>query len=173
MKDTIDGIQGDLEHVRPGSDPSGVAVTGRLLRLARHIEQQREMQLRSLGLTPADYDVLATLRRREGQTGVNPRNLQRALLVTSGGMTKRLDRLESAGLLERRPDPTDRRGVLIRLSRKGRSCIDRALDVMLETERRVVADAIPKTADRDRLIVLLRRLLHHLEEPEADARPGH
>jgi DNA-binding MarR family transcriptional regulator len=163
VEDRIDGIRSDLARTRPGLDSSGVAITGRLLDLARHVTAHREAQLRAFDLTAADYDVLATLRRRAGTTGLNPRDVQRAVMVTSGGMTKRLDRLEQAGLIERRPDPNDRRGVLVRLTSQGHSTIDQALDAMLDAERSALERALPKQADRARLEDLLRRLLLALE----------
>jgi DNA-binding MarR family transcriptional regulator len=159
VEDRIDGIRTDLARTRPGLDSSGVAITGRLLDLARHVTAQREAELQAFDLTVADYDVLATLRRRAGEAGLNPRDVQRAVMVTSGGMTKRLDRLEQAGLIERRPDPTDRRGVLIRLTPQGRSTIDKALDAMLGVERQTLERAITDDADRARLEELLRQLL--------------
>jgi DNA-binding MarR family transcriptional regulator len=159
VEDRIDGIRTDLARTRPGLDSSGVAITGRLLDLARHVTAQREAELQAFDLTVADYDVLATLRRRAGEAGLNPRDVQRAVMVTSGGMTKRLDRLEQAGLIERRPDPTDRRGVLIRLTPQGRSAIDKALDAMLGVERQTLERAITDEADRARLEELLRQLL--------------
>jgi DNA-binding MarR family transcriptional regulator len=139
--------------------PLVFAITGRLLDLARHVTAQREAELQAFDLTVADYDVLATLRRRAGEAGLNPRDVQRAVMVTSGGMTKRLDRLEQAGLIERSPDPTDRRGVLIRLTPQGRSTIDKALDAMLGVERQTLERAITDEADRARLEELLRQLL--------------
>jgi DNA-binding MarR family transcriptional regulator len=172
VDDRIDGIRQDLERIRPGSDTSAVAVTGRVLHLARHVTAQREAELRAFNLTVADYDVLATLRRRAGDTGLNPRDVQRAVMVTSGGTTKRLDRLQQAGLVERHPDPTDRRGVLIRLTHHGRSTIDKTLDAMLDVERRALERAIPDQADRTRLEDLLRQLLVAFEHSEqADAAP--
>ncbi len=167
--DPLDRIQADLARVLPGEDTSGVAVTGRLLRLARQVEDRREQRLRDFGLTPADYDVLATLRRRSGSRGLNPGEVQRAVMVTSGGMTKRLDRLEQAGLLERRPDPDDRRGVRVRLTRSGRSTIDRSLRAVLAMERDLVAAAVPAASDRGRLTSLLRQLLVALEPPDDGA----
>lgn len=167
--DRIDRIRADLARVVPEHDTAGLAVTGRLLRLARLVEDRRGERLRELGLTPADYDVLATLRRRSGTRGLNPGDIQRAVMVTSGGMTKRLDRLQEAGLVERRPDPDDRRGVRIRLTRRGRTVIDRALRDLLAVERDLVAAAIPADADRERLADLLRRLLVALEPSGDDA----
>lgn len=166
--DRIDRIRSDLARVLPGHDTAGLAVTGRLLRLARLVEDRREERLRELGLTPADYDVLATLHRRSGPGGLNPGDVQRTVMVSSGGMSKRLDRLEAAGLVERRPDPDDRRGVRIRLTRRGRTVIRRAMEDLLSMERDLVSDAMPADAERDQLARLLRQLLLALEPLDQD-----
>jgi DNA-binding MarR family transcriptional regulator len=168
MSDAVDGIRQDLAQVRPGLDASGLDVTGRVLRLARHLEARRDRELATFGLTLADFDVLATLRRRAGSAGLNPREVQRAVMVTSGGLTKRLDRLEQAGWIERRPDPDDRRGVRVRLTPAGRATIDRALDLVLADERHLVESVVPRATDRDRLVGLLRAFLTTMEaEPDA------
>jgi DNA-binding MarR family transcriptional regulator len=85
----------------------------------------------------------------------------KATMLSSGGMTKRLDRLVAAGLVERRPDPTDRRGTLVRLSRKGRACIDRALEAHIANEERLLGPL--SAVDRRSLDRLLRRLLSGLD----------
>ena len=77
------------------------------------------------GLQPGWFDLLATLRRAGAPYELNPTQLMQATMLSSGGMTKRLDRMAEAGLVERRADPTDRRGTLVRLTRRGRSTIDR------------------------------------------------
>jgi DNA-binding MarR family transcriptional regulator len=87
-----------------------------------------------------------------------------ATMLSSGGITKRLDRLAEAGLIERRPDPADRRGTLVRLTRKGRSAIDRALEGHLANEERLLLALAP--GDQRRLDRLLRRLLGSLEAGE-------
>jgi DNA-binding MarR family transcriptional regulator len=87
--------------------------------------------------------------------------LMRATLLSSGGMTKRLDRLEEAGLIERRPDPDDRRGTRVRLTRRGKATIDRALATHVANEELLLADFSP--AERAELDRLLRRLLVRLE----------
>ena len=81
-------------------------------------------------------------------------------------MTKRLDRLEEAGLVERRPDPADRRGTLVRLTRRGKSVIDRAVEAHVANEERLLGPL--RAADRRALDGLLRKLLSDLERAEAD-----
>jgi DNA-binding MarR family transcriptional regulator len=93
----------------------------------------------------------------------------RTMMLSSGGMTKRLDRLADAGLIERRPDPNDRRGTLVRLTGRGKSTIDTLLPIHLTNEQRLLAPLDPaqqRTLDR-----LLRSLLANLEQPQrADRR---
>jgi DNA-binding MarR family transcriptional regulator len=158
-EDIIDRITRDLVEIGVEVDTSGLAVTGRILRLARNVESARDRLLRAFGLSVADFDVMATLRRRAAPTGLKTKHLQTAVMITSGGMTKRLDRLESAGLIERHPDPQDRRGVLITLTTEGRLLIDKALPVLLREEAKMIGDAIGNARDRERLAGLLRHLL--------------
>jgi DNA-binding MarR family transcriptional regulator len=91
----------------------------------------------------------------------NPTQLMRATLLSSGGMTKRLDRLAEAGLVERRPDPSDRRGTLVRLTRRGRSVVDRAVEDHVANEERLLSPLT--TVDRRELDRLLRAILSDLE----------
>lgn len=156
--DVVDGIQRRWAEIHPELDTSAVGVTGRLLRLAQAFERQRDNHLQEFGLTAGDFDVLATVRRTQGSDGVKPRQLLRSVLITSGGLTKRLDRLENAGLLARHPDARDRRGTLIRLTRKGTAMIDRALPSLLTMERDLLSEAL--TARQvGQTASLLRRLV--------------
>lgn len=158
-QDIIDRITRDLTDIGVEADTDGLAVTGRILRLARNVEGARDRLLGEFGLSVADFDVLATLRRRAEPTGLKTKHLQTALMITSGGMTKRLDRLESAGFIQRHPDPQDRRGVLITLTTEGRRMIDKALPFLLNEEAKTIAEAIGNARDRERLAGLLRHLL--------------
>lgn len=159
MEDIIDRITGDLARIGVTADTDGLAVTGRILRLARIAESARDRVLNEFGLSVADFDVMATLRRRADSTGLKAKQLQASVMITSGGMTKRLDRLESAGLIARHPDPDDRRGVLITLTSEGRGVIDDALPALLNAEARMVEEALGTARDRQRLAGLLRHLL--------------
>jgi DNA-binding MarR family transcriptional regulator len=92
---------------------------------------------------------------------LNPTDLVRATMLTSGGITKRLDRMAEAGLIERRPDLSDRRGTLVRLTRRGKTIIDKAMAVHMVNEARLI-DSLT-TAQRRALEGLLRTLLVGLE----------
>lgn len=147
MDDPIDEIRAHLADLHPDLDTSGFAVTGRLLRLARVILRLRDEHLERYELNQGDFDVLATVRRTEGAHGVKPRRLLESVLITSGGLTKRLDRLEEVDLLSRHPDPDDRRGTLVRLTPGGRDVIDSALTTLLAAECDLVEAALDDEVD--------------------------
>ena len=107
------------------------------------------------GLQPGEFDVLATLRRSGAAQGLTPTALYEDMMISSGSMTNRIDRLESAGLVERVPNPGDGRATLVRLTRAGLKLIDRAvvahvrnqaevLSPLDATEQRQLADLLGK-----------------------------
>ena len=156
MQDGVDRIIEQWQHERPELDHSPIGVVGRISRLARELEHRLEPVYRAHGLEPGWHDVLATLRRSGPPYELRPSELTGTLMLTSSGTTKRLDRLERAGLVERAPDPQDRRGVLIRLTAEGREVIDATTVAHLENERRLLAAL--SAAEREQLADLLRRL---------------
>ena len=123
-RDDVDDILDQWRRERPELDPSPIGIVGRMSRLARELETRLEPVYRAHGLEPGWHDVLATLRRTAEP--MRPTDLSGSMMLTSSGMTKRLDQLERAGLIERRPDPGDRRGVLIALTAEGREADRRA-----------------------------------------------
>ncbi len=159
LTDAVDAILSDMGQMSPGLEPLGLPVTGRVLRLAQFLVSRREEVLAEFGLTVADFDVLASSRRRAGDAAIKVGDLQRSMMLSSGGMTKRLDRLETGGLIGRGPDPTDRRGVLIRLTAHGADVIDRALRAVTAFESRLVTSAIESPEARRQVEDGLRRLL--------------
>jgi DNA-binding MarR family transcriptional regulator len=155
-RDDVDRILEQWRSERPDLDPSPIAVIGRISRLARELEQRLEPTYREHGLEQGWHDVLATLRRSGPPYRLRPTEFSGALMLTSSGTTKRLDRLERAGLIERAPDPGDRRGTLISLTAKGHELIDRVTEAHLDNERRILAGL--SDDDQQRLAALLRRL---------------
>jgi DNA-binding MarR family transcriptional regulator len=155
-RDGVDLILEQWRRERPDLDPSPIGVIGRISRLARGLEQRLEPVYREHGLEPGWYDVLATLRRTGPPYQLRPSEFANALMLTSSGTTKRLDRLEQAGLIERAPDPDDRRGTLITLTPAGRELVDGTTEAHLENERRLLSALTD--AERRRLAGLLRRL---------------
>src|SRR5579859_2417067 len=102
---------------RPGIDAGVMATVGRVLEAAYLLERERlEPFAARFGLQKGEFDVLATLRRSGTPYELTPTVLYEALMLSSGAMTSRLDRLERAGLIERRRSSTDRRSVQVGLS---------------------------------------------------------
>jgi DNA-binding MarR family transcriptional regulator len=153
-RDGVDLIIEQWQRERPDLDSSPIGVVGRLSRLAREIEARLEPVYREHGLEPGWHDVLATLRRSGGT--LRPTDLTNASMLTSSGTTKRLDKLEAAGLIAREPDPGDRRGTLIALTDKGRRLIDALTPAHLDNERRILSAL--SEAEQRRLADLLRKL---------------
>ena len=156
-RDGVDLILEQWERERPDLDTSPIGVIGRVSRLARELEQRLEPVYAEQGLEPGWYDVLATLRRSGPLYRLRPSEFTGALMLTSSGTTKRLDRLEQAGLVARTPDPHDRRGTLITLTAAGRELVDAASEAHIANEHRLLGAL--SEAERQRLADLLRKLL--------------
>ena len=155
--DHLDRIAAQWRRERPDLDVEPLAILGRLLRVAQLADRALAAQLSAFDLQPGWFDLLAALRRSGEPYELNPTELMSATMLTSGGVTKRLDRLAEAGLVERRPDPNDRRGTLVRLTRKGRTVIDKAVEAHVSNEARLL-EALEPT-ERRALDALLRSLL--------------
>jgi DNA-binding MarR family transcriptional regulator len=155
-RDGVDLILEQWRRERPDLDHSPIGIVGRVSRLARELEQRLEPVYREHGLEPGWHDVLATLRRSGPPYRLRPTEFTSTLMLTSSGTTKRLDRLEQAGLITRGPDPEDRRGTLITLTAAGRTLIDAVTEAHLENERRLLS-ALTE-AEQRRLADLLRKL---------------
>jgi DNA-binding MarR family transcriptional regulator len=155
-RDGVDLILEQWRRERPDLDASPIGVIGRVSRLARELEQRLEVVYREHGLEPGWHDVLATLRRTGAPNRLRPTDLTNASMLTSSGTTKRLDRLEQAGLIAREPDPDDRRGTLISLTPAGRRLIDKVTEAHLANEQRLVSAL--SAAERRQLADLLRKL---------------
>ena len=154
--DAIDRLIDQWRTARPDLDPSPMALFGRLFRTARAADRSVEAGLAAHGLQPGWFDVLSALRRSGPPHRLSPGRLSAAVMLSTGGMTKRLDRMEEGGLLERSPDPGDRRGVLVGLTARGRRVVDAAVDAHVANEERLLAGL--GTAERTQLERLLRRL---------------
>jgi DNA-binding MarR family transcriptional regulator len=156
MQDGVDLILEQWRRERPDLDPSPIGVIGRISRLARELEQRLEVVYREHGLEPGWHDVLATLRRSGPPYRLRPSEFTGALMLTSSGTTKRLDRLEQAGLIARAPDPDDRRGTQIALTPAGRQLIDDVTAAHLDNERELLSSLT--AAEQQQLADLLRKL---------------
>lgn len=155
--DQVDDILAQWQLVRPDVDVSPMGVVFRVKRLARAFERATARNFSRHGLEPAEFDLLATLRRAGAPYRMSAGALGRALMITSGSVTNRVDGLEDRALIRRTDDPDDRRGVLVELTPKGLRMVDAALEHHVETERGLL-DGLT-AAQRAQLADLLRRLL--------------
>jgi DNA-binding MarR family transcriptional regulator len=160
-EDEVDRIVAAWERVLPDLDVSPLQVLSRVTRLAHHLDRARAAAFAASRLETWEFDVLAALRRAGEPCELSPSALAAQTLVTSGTMTNRIDRLAGRDLVQRRPDPADRRGVLVRLTPAGAQRVDAALADLLVRERAALAPL----ADRDAadLAGHLRRLLAPFE----------
>jgi len=161
--DAVDKILAQWKRERPDLDASPMGVIGRLSRLSQYIDHALQTGFAPLGITPGEFDVLATLRRAGRPFQLNPTSLYQALMLSSGAMTNRLDRLEKAGYIKRLPDPNDRRGTLVRLTSNGLRLVDQAVEVHLQNEERLIADL--SVDEQEQLARIFRRWLRSFESP--------
>lgn len=162
--DHVDRILAQWARERPDVDTSTMGVIGRIARLDRIFARAMEANFAAQGLNAGGFDVLATLRRSGPPYRLSPTQLFNTLMLSSGAMTNRIDRLEQAGYVARYPDPADRRGTLIGLTPRGRELVDAILPLHAQTQHRLLAAL---TAEEQALLAdLLRKLLLSLEAEE-------
>jgi DNA-binding MarR family transcriptional regulator len=162
-RDEVDRLVSAWRRERPDLDVSPLEVLSRVTRLARHLDRARRTAFAERGLETWEFDVLSSLRRAGSPYQLTPGQLLTQTLVTSGTMTNRIDRLAAKGLVVRGPDPSDRRGVLVRLTDTGRELADTALTALLKSERDLLAAL---SADRLSALADLLRELTTQFEPE-------
>lgn len=163
MDDPVEKVLDQWRRERPDLDPAPMGTVGRLLRAAALIGAGVDRLAAEHGLSRGEGDVLLTLRRSGSPYRLRPSDLARAQLVTPGGMTSRLDRLERAGLVRRRPDAQDRRVLEVELTAKGRKLTDRVLPEHIANENSLLAGLTER--ERVQLDRLLAKLLAPLEGP--------
>src|ERR1700761_8461589 len=156
-RDEVDDLVAAWNAQRPDLDVEPLEVLSRISRLARHLDIARRGAFADHGLESWEFDVLSALRRQGPPFQLTPGALLRATLVTSGTMTNRIDRLAAAKLVQREPDPRDKRGVLVTLTGAGQERVDAALDGLLRRERALLAGLDP--GERRDLAGLMRILL--------------
>lgn len=159
--DHVARIQAQWARERPDLDVGPQGVIGRLHRIANALTEQLCVVYQRYGLSEGEFDVLATLRRTGPPFERAPGELAQFTMVTTGGMTKRIDRLERDGLVTRRRSTSDGRGRVVALTHAGRNLIDRAFTDHMANEHRLLAEL---TADQTgQLEALLTAWLAHLE----------
>lgn len=156
-EDAIDQIVQEWNRERPDVDVSATHILQRITRLYLLQSATFAEVFGRFGVSFGEYEVLAALLRSGPPYRLSPGRLAGAMVLSSGATTNRIDRLETAGLVERRADPHDRRGILVALTNKGRDVVDEALLAHLANEERLLSGL--SLADRRQLTRLLRKLL--------------
>jgi DNA-binding MarR family transcriptional regulator len=168
QRDHVQHVLEQWKREAPDLDRSPMGVVGRISRLAQLLQVELEPVFAAHGLNGGEFDVLASLRRAGRPYRLTPTELSSALMVTSGGMTKRLNALADRGLIRREPDPADRRSTAVALTPEGKRLVEAALAEHVANERRLLGELTSK--DRAELARLLERLALCLGD-EAEARP--
>ena len=141
-------------------------VTARVSRIGLHIARRQEEAFGRLGLNRGEVGVLGALRFAGPKQQLSPTRLFRGLMLSSAGITSRLDRLERRGYVKRRRDPDDRRGVLVELTDAGREVLDRAVSANTGREKELIANL---TKEEQKVLAgLLKKLLAGLEPSTGD-----
>jgi DNA-binding MarR family transcriptional regulator len=164
--DEVDRIVEDWSRERPDVDFAPLQVLSRVARLGKHLDRARRQAFAASGLEPWEFDVLAALRRAGTPYQLSPKALLQQTLVSSGAMTNRIDRLVERGLVERRTDPHDGRGVLVVMTSRGTDAVDAAISELLSGEAELL-EGLSK-ADQERLAGLLRKLSLDFDESDPD-----
>lgn len=160
--DEVDEILDQWRAERPDLDPTSMGVFGRLARARTLAEGRLTATLERFGLSLSSFDVLANLRRSGSPFRKTPSELASSSMLTSGGITFRLDRLESDGLIRRVPSDTDRRVVYAELTPAGRALIDEVIVSHLATEAAMLEGLT--TREIELLCELLRKLTRSIRD---------
>ncbi len=167
-QDHVDLILEQWERERPDVDVSGMAIIGRMGRLTKTIQPHLDTVFAQHGLESWEFDVLATLRRSGDPYRLSAGQLLGSMMITSGTMSNRIDRLEKRGLIQRVKDPSDGRVVLVALTDEGLKKVDAALVDHAANERRLVG--VLTKSDREQLAHLLRQLQVGLNADSSEPR---
>ncbi|WP_133884366.1 MarR family winged helix-turn-helix transcriptional regulator [Glycomyces sp. NRRL B-16210] len=154
-EDAVDRIIAQWHRELPDLELDSMALFGRLHRVSRKLGARLHRLRSQQGLGRNEFDVLASIRRSGPPFILSPKEISATLMLSSGGLTGRLDKLEAAGYIERLPDPADRRGLKVRMTDLGREVIEtavrtgldvqeEALDVLSEDERRQLGELLRK-----------------------------
>lgn len=163
-KDAVDDILDQWSEERPELDTASLGVVIRVMSLYRSFHRDATRALEPLGLELFEYDVLSALRRQGQPFALAATGLAKETGLSAGAMTNRIDRLEERGLVQRQADKTDRRSVIVRLTRAGKRAIDEAIQVRLDAARQGLK-ALSKR-ERKQLADLLRTAVLGSRDPD-------
>ncbi|MCH7232404.1 MarR family transcriptional regulator [Glycomyces sp. L485] len=155
-EDAVDRIVEQWHRELPELELESMATFGRIHRVSQNLSARLAATFAEHGIGRTEFDVLASLRRSGEPFVLSPKQISASLMLSSGGLTGRLDKLERAGLIERLPDPDDRRGLKVRMTDAGRTAIEGAVRAALEVQREALAVLNQKECEE--LGALLRKL---------------
>src|ERR1700709_1775920 len=154
--DSVDQIVDAGERERPDPDFAPLQVLSRVWRISRHLDRARRNSFSTSDLESWEFDVLSALRRAGTPYQLSPKALLEETLVSSGTMTNRIDRLVARGLVERRTDPHDGRGILVTMTIDGVARVGAAITELVASEAALLSSLTKP--DQERLATLLRKL---------------
>jgi DNA-binding MarR family transcriptional regulator len=166
LPDDIDHFLAQRAKQTPGVNTEPMAIFGRINRIAHRMTPHMEALFARHDLERGEFDVLATLERNGPPYTLSPTDLYRSLMITSGGLTHRLNQLESRGYITRKPSADDGRSLLVRLTAKGLKAAASALVEDMTLEMSWLSSI--SSQERALLASLLRRLYASIPE----CRPG-
>ena len=164
--DHVDRILQQWQHERPELDPLAMSIFGRLWRLNAIASKAVEQVHLQFGLTQPEFDVLATLRRSGEPYTLSPTALYTSLMLSSGAMTNRLDKLEARGLIYREPSPEDRPSMLVAMTKAGLALINETMTAHVANEQRLLRSL--NLEQQKELADLLRTLLLDMGHDQTD-----
>jgi DNA-binding MarR family transcriptional regulator len=161
-KDSIDRwIEDHAWAEFPQLDLEVEGIVNRIGVLSKYVKRSFDETASEFGINKGELDILKMLRLKDSAGAASPSHLADRLRLSSGAMTNRLDRLETQGLIERRADPNDRRGVIVKLTDKGDEIFRSAIERQIEKEKDLVAPL--SSNEREKLSHLLRKLIAEIE----------
>ncbi|WP_404943762.1 MarR family winged helix-turn-helix transcriptional regulator [Rhizobium ruizarguesonis] len=163
--DHVDRLRRQWAVELPDLDTEPMAILGRAFRLSNLVRPSIEATFADFGLDRGEFDVIATLRRSGAPYRLTPTEMYSALMISSGGLTHRLDRLEKAGLIRREKSPRDGRSVLVALSEAGAALAEKAFRTDMASEASFL-QALDGN-EREALAALLRKLIAGIESEQA------
>ena len=155
--DHVDRLRAQWALELPDLDTSPMGVLGRIYRISNLVRPGIEATFAAFGLDRGEFDVISTLRRSGPPYRLTPTELYTSLMISSGGLTHRLGRLEKAGLVERLPSPSDGRSLIVGLTEKGKALSEQAFRTDMANEAAVLS---AMDADRREKLESLLRELH-------------
>lgn len=164
-EDHVDRLRRQWAKELPDLDTEPMAILGRALRLTNMVRPSIEATFAGYGLDRGEFDVIATLRRSGPPYRLTPTEMYGLLMISSGGLTHRLVRLEKAGLIRREPSPEDGRSMLVALTDAGIAVAEKAFRKDMASEQTFLAPLSAK--EREALAALLRKLIIGIETDPA------